>query len=176
MNSTFWIATVVPCTTKRSYNCCGTNWRMQNWQCLWPQSKSIISETAKNTPIFCKKFPPRFQLAKHHRSQRLGYRNSRREKTINRIYQSALQKENIFLTVHSTTDPILISSGWVQYLPHTTVIFVQAGKRGKASRNQTTTRNVGNKNGYFLNSTPKSQNWSQPSNDWFPSSQAQTIM
>ena len=72
MHSKFWIDTVAPCTTKTLWTCCGINWTMQNWKCLWIKSKSIIAATSKNTPIFCKKLPPRFRLAKHQHSQRLG--------------------------------------------------------------------------------------------------------
>ena len=78
IQSKFWIATVAPFTTKTSYNCCGKNWTIQNLQYVWPQSNSIIAATAKNIPIFCKKFPSRFQLAKHHHSQRLVYRENKR--------------------------------------------------------------------------------------------------
>ena len=78
--------------------------------------------------------------------------------------------------VRSTPDSIRTSNGWVQQFPLTTTILVQAGNRDEASRDQTTTRKVDNKIENFPNSAPKSWNWSQPSNDWFPSSQAKAIM
>ena len=149
---------------------------MHNWQCLWPQSKAIIDATAKITPRFCRKLPPIFQLKKNHCSQRLGYQKSRREETITAKHQRALQKDHICLMVIYTPEHIRTNSGWVQKLPHTTTIFVQARKRDKASRNQTTTREVGNKHEKFPNSAPKYQNWSQPSNNWFMRSQPKAII
>ena len=78
--------------------------------------------------------------------------------------------------VRSTPDPIRTSSEWVQQLLHTTTRLMQDGKKDEASRNQTTTRKVDNKNENFLNSAPKYRNWSQPSKDWFPRSQTKAIM
>ena len=100
----------------------------------------------KYTNILKKKETPRLQLVKHHRSQRLGYWNSRQEEKITAINHHALQKENIFLMVRSTPYPIRLSSEWINQLTFTTKIFVQVGKRDEASRNQTTTIKVGNKN------------------------------
>ena len=133
----------------------------------WPQSKLIIAAAAKNTPRFCKKLPPIFQLAKHHRSQRLEYWNSRREETITTIHQRALQKDHIFLVIRSAPDPICTSSGWVHQLPHITTGFIQDRNMDEASRKLTTTIKVCNKNKRLPNSAPKSWNWIKLSNDSF---------
>ena len=53
---------------------------------------------------------------------------------------------------------------------------MQSKNSDEASRNQTTTRKVGNKNLRLTNSVRNSGNWIQPMNDRFPILQPKAIM